>query len=106
VQIEFQRIARGPAWERWIIEEGQHGDAAYAGHIVITYSDTTTDAVFEADVVFLRPLSEDEMGELLDGLSRILCNEGCASIYTGDEVARKCFCPDDEDDFDDDETLN
>jgi len=106
VQIQFHRTARGPAWERWVIEEGQHGDAAYAGHVVITYSDTTTDAIFECDVVFLRELSEDEMEELLDSLSHILCNEGGASIYSADEIARKCYCPDDEDDFDEDETLN
>lgn len=101
MQIHLNKIARGPAWERWVILEDQHGDPAYAGQIVLTYSDTTSDAVFDCDVFFLRELSDEEIDQLLGALSTIVCGDGDATIYTGDEVVSKSFCPQDDDISDD-----
>lgn len=93
MQIQFNKIAHGPAWERWVIVEDQHGDPAYAGQVVFTYSDTTSEAVFDCDVIFLRDLSDEEIDELLDALSTLVCGDGDATIYTADEIVSKSFCP-------------
>lgn len=95
MQIQFNKIAHGPAWERWVIVEDQHGDPAYAGQVVFTYSDTTSEAIFDCDVIFLRDLSDGEIDELLDALSTLVCGDGDATIYAADEIISKSFCPHD-----------
>lgn len=101
MQIQFNKIAHGPAWERWVIVEDQHGDPAYAGQIIITYSDTTSDRMFDCDVLFLRDLSDEEIDELLEAISTIVCGDGDATIYAADEIVSKSFCPHDDDIGDD-----
>ncbi len=95
MQIQLNRVARGPAWERWVIVEDQHGDPAYAGQVVITYSDETSEALFDCDIICLRDLSDEEIDYVLNAVSTILCCEGDATIYSAEEIVSKCFCPDD-----------
>jgi hypothetical protein len=69
----------------------QHGDPAYAGQVIITYSDSSSESNLECDVIFDRDLSNDEAEELLDSVSSLLCGKGTVAVFTGQEIICKDF---------------
>lgn len=108
MNINFRKIARGPAWERWLIVEDQHGDTAFAGEIILTYSDTTGYADAECDVLFTRELDDDEIDELLRSVINILSGQGNVTLFTARQVISKGFSLLEEEDagFEEDESPN
>lgn len=92
MQLHFDKLTRGPAWERWLIVELQHGDPAYAGQAIITYSSHGSEATAECDVLFDRRLSDEELDALLDSITSLLCGRGSITVYAGQEIITKEFC--------------
>ena len=91
VHLHFSKVARGPAWERWMILEEQHGDAAFAGEAILTYTDIGTYANVECDILFAREFKEGEAEELLNAACSILSGRGNINIYTAGEVVSEGF---------------
>ena len=91
MHIHFSKVARGPAWERWAILEEQHGDAALAGEAILTYTDTSTYAELQCDILFARELDESEVEEVLDLACSILSGHGSLSLHTTRQVICKRF---------------
>ena len=91
MRMHFGKIARGPAWERWAILEDQLGDTAVAGEVIITYTDFTTYADVECDVLFSRELSGEELEDAMNSLVTILSGRGNINIYTANEVISQEF---------------
>lgn len=88
---KFRKIARGPAWERWLIIEEQYGDPAFAGEIILTYTDSGVFADLQCDVLLSRELSEDEIEGFLDTLTSLLTGRGHVTIFTANEVVSQTF---------------
>ena len=91
MQLHFNRVARGPAWERWLILENQHGDAGLAGEIILTYTDIGVYADVECSVLFRRELTDEEVEELLNAVSTMLSGRGNVTVFTAQEVACQAF---------------
>jgi len=105
VNVHFRKIGRGPAWERWLIIEDQHGDTAFAGEVIVTYSDVSGFADTECDILFARELTDEEVEDLLKAVIDILSGQGDVTIFTARQVICKGFSllGEDEDDFEDEE---
>lgn len=97
MELHFNKIARGPAWERWAILEVLLGDTAIAGEIVVTFSDDTAYADAECDVYFTRELNEDELEDLVDSVMTILSGRGNVNVYIAHEVMCQGFSQVDDD---------
>lgn len=95
--LNFNRLARGPAWERWLILEDQLGDTAFAGEVIITYTDESVYAEVECLVLFRRDLTDEEAEELLNAVSSILSGRGNVTIFTCQEVIARSFSMSEED---------
>lgn len=91
MQLHFNRVARGPAWERWLILEDQLGDTGLAGEIILTYTDIGVYADVECSVMFRRELTDEEVEEVLNAVSTILSGRGNVTVYTTQEVACQAF---------------
>lgn len=91
MQLHFNRVARGPAWERWLILEEQLGDTGLAGEIILTYTDIGVYADVECSVLFHRELTDEEVEEVLNAVSTILSGRGNVTVYTTQEVACQAF---------------
>jgi len=91
VILNFNRLARGPAWERWLILEDQLGDTAFAGEVIITYTDESVYAEVECVVLFRRDLADEEAEELLNAVSSILSGRGNVTIFTTQEIVSRGF---------------
>lgn len=100
MHLHFNKIGRGQGWERWLLVEDQHGDAAVAGEAILTYTDAGTYADLECDILFTRELKENEVDELLKEACSILSGRGNITIYTAQEVICKGFSLYDEDEED------
>jgi len=98
VHLHFNRVARGPGWERWAILEDQLGDMAFAGEAILTYTDDSSYGDVDCSVLFTRELEEDEAEELLNEVCSILSGRGSVSVYTTQEVVCRGFSlvPEDE----------
>jgi hypothetical protein len=84
--------------------EVQRGDQAFAGQVMITYSDITSDADAECDIFFDRELSNEEVEELLEAAASLLCGQGTITVYTGHEIVSEEFSLiDDGEELDDEE---
>jgi len=91
VLLHFNRVARGPAWERWLILEEQLGDTGLAGEIILTYTDIGVYADIECTVLFHRDLKDEEVEEVLNAVSTVLSGRGNVTIYTAQEIACQAF---------------
>jgi hypothetical protein len=91
VNINFRKIARGPAWERWLIVEDQHGDTAFAGELILTYADVSGYADVECDILFSRDLDSNEVDELLKAVINILSGQGNVTVFTAHQMVCKGF---------------
>jgi Fe-S-cluster containining protein len=91
LHLHFRKIARGPAWERWLIAEEQHGDQAFAGEAVLTYSDDSSGAELDCDILFARELTEPEVEDVLSAVCTILSGRGNVTIYSAREVVCRGF---------------
>ena len=98
MHLHFNRVARGPGWERWAILEDQLGDMAFAGEAILTYTDDSSYGDVDCSVLFTRGLEEDEAEELLNEVCSILSGRGNVSVYTTQEVICRGFSllPEDE----------
>jgi hypothetical protein len=98
VHLHFNRVARGPGWERWAILEDQLGDMAFAGEAILTFTDDSTYGEVDCSVLFTRGLEDDEAEELLNEVCSILSGRGNISVYTTQEVICRGFSllPEDE----------
>lgn len=101
MHLHFRKIARGPAWERWLLVEDQHGDTALAGEVILTYSDTTGYSEVECDILFARELSDDEVDEVLQSVVSILSGQGNVTLFTAHQVISQGFSLMDEEDEED-----
>lgn len=91
MNIRFSKVSRGPAWERWVILEEQNGDEGFAGEAIITYSDTSSYAEAECDILFVRDLNDEEVDDLLEAASSIISDIGTITIYSTQEIISKDF---------------
>jgi hypothetical protein len=91
MNLRFSKIGRGPGWERWVILEDQHGDSAFAGEAILTYSDYSTYADLECDILFTRQLSDEETEDLLDAVTSILSGRGNVTVFAVEEIVTKGF---------------
>lgn len=98
--LRFNRVARGPAWERWAILEDQHGDTAYAGEIILTYLDNSAYADVDCTILFTRPVDDDEIDDILNSVSSLLSGRGNIALHTTQELATRGFSlvPDEDED--------
>jgi hypothetical protein len=99
LHLHFNRVARGPAWERWAMMEDQHGDMAFAGEIILTYMDNSVYADVECTVLFTRDLTDEEAEEALDSVCSILSGRGNIALHTAHEITCRGFSlmPEDDD---------
>lgn len=100
MQLHFNRVARGPAWERWAILESQLGENAFAGEVILTYTDDTAYADVECSVLFARVLETDEIEEVLEKVSSLLSGRGNITLYATQEEANRGFSMVEDDDED------
>lgn len=91
MNVQFRKIARGPAWERWLITEDQHGDIAIAGEAILTYMDLSGYSDVECDIMFARDLDEVETEELLKAAVNILSGQGNIVVFTTRQVISQEF---------------
>lgn len=87
----FDRMARGPAWERWAIFEPQNEGAVFTGEAILTYSDMTSDADLICNIFVNRQLSEAEIEDLLCAATSILSGGGSVSVFFAEQLASKTF---------------
>lgn len=97
MQLIFSREARGPAWERWAILEEQHGDMAFAGEVILTFTDESVYADVDCTVLCARTLNEDEVEDVIDAAHSIISGRGRIGIFTTQEIAARTFNMLDED---------
>lgn len=100
MDLILNRGARGPAWERWAIMEEQRGDVAFAGEMILTYTDDSVYADVDCTILFNRALSDDEIEDVLGAAFSVLSGRGRVAIYAGQEVTCRCFDMLDEDEED------
>ena len=91
MNLNFNRVARGPAWERWAMMEDQHGDLAFAGEIILTYMDSSVYADVECTILFARDLTEEEAEEVMNSVCSILSGRGNITLYAAQEVLVRGF---------------
>jgi hypothetical protein len=71
--------------------EDQRGDTAFAGEVIMTFSDTGGYSDVECDILFSRELDDDEIEELLKSVTNILSGEGNVTVFTSRQVACRGF---------------
>lgn len=91
MKLIFDRIAHGPAWERWAVFEPQNEDAVFAGEAILTYSDLTSYADVVCSVLINRQLNEAEIEDVLSATTSILSGRGGVSVFFAEELATKTF---------------
>lgn len=91
MQLHFNRVARGPAWERWAILEDQRGDTAFAGEVILTYLDNSAYADVDCTVLFSRNVEDDEAEEILTEVCTLLSGRGNISLHSSQEIMARGF---------------
>lgn len=91
MNVRFSKVSRGPAWERWVVIEDQNGEEVFAGEAIITYSDASSFADSECDILYTRDLSDEEVDTLLDAASAIISDSGNITVYHAKELLTKQF---------------
>ncbi len=71
--------------------EDQHGDAAFAGEIILTYMDNSVYADVECTILFTRSLTEEEAEDVMNSVCTILSGRGNITLHAAQEIMCRGF---------------
>ena len=97
MRLVLNRGARGPAWERWAILEEQRGDMAFAGEMILTFTDDSMYADVDCTIMYNRKLADAEIEEVLSAAFSVVSGRGHVTVCTAQELTCRAFDMLDED---------